>query len=489
VSSSNSLVGTTAGQRVCSSINPLSNGNYVVGSGYFDGSYSVGASTWGNGMTGITGAVSSSNSLVGTQTIDHVAGTFPLQNGNYLVLTQGNSVNIGTGKGAVTWANGTTGITGVINSSNSLVGASPLDFIGEQFMISDDYYVVISPHYNNGTSTDAGAATLGSAVSGIVGEITGCNSILGQVANEGWRIRLAQSDVYGYLLAGQAIHNSVLLLQPVAATLATNSDSASVNINGNTPVNLLTSDGCHLLATITSQGASPVQGSVKAKMWREATVPVHDTKPYVARHYEITPSLNASTATARMTLYFTQQEFDDFNAHTGSTTDLPASGSDTAGIAKLRVIKFPGVSNDNTGLPGSYTGTPVVIDPVDQDVFYNDNLSRWEVSFDVTGFSGFIVQTSAVVTGVNDITNNSHLLNLFPNPSRDNLWYDLKSNTAGTYTIKIFDINGRLMYSEAGRGIGNSIRGTINTDVLSRGTYILEITTRKTTARKKLVKM
>jgi len=491
VSSSNSLVGSTAGDRVSRSIAPLSNGNYVVGSAWSDGSYHVGAQTWGNGNSGITGSVNSTNSLVGSHNLDYVSGVFPFHNGNYLVLTQGNQVNIGTGKGAVTWANGLTGIAGVISSSNSLVGTSPLDFIGEHFMISDDHYVVISPHYNNGTITDAGAATLGSTVSGVAGEITNCNSILGESANEGWRLILAQSDVYGYLLAGQAKHNSVLLLQPVSATLSSTSDSASVSINGNAPVNLLTSDGCHLIASITAHGAAPVQGSLKAKMWREANVLVHDGHPYVARHYEITPTLNASTATARITLYFTQQEFDDFNSHSGSTTDLPASAADTAGIAKLRIIKFPGISNDNSGLPGSYTGTPVVIDPVDQDIAWNNTLSRWEVSFDVTGFSGFIVQTVNVVTGVNDITNNSYLLHLFPNPVRENLSYELKSNAAGNYTIKIFDLNGRLMYSESGRGsgIGNSIRGTINTDVLSRGTYIVEITTRKTTARKKLVKM
>jgi hypothetical protein len=377
----------------------------------------------------------------------------------------------------------------VINSSNSLVGTTPLDFIGEQFMISDDHYVVISPHYDNGAITDAGAGTLGSTVSGVVGEISSCNSILGQAANDGWKIRFAQSDVYGYLLAGQAVHNSVIILQPVSATLASSTDSATVNINGNTPVNLLTSDGCHLIATIAAEGAAPVQGSVKAKMWREAAVPVHDGHPFVARHYEITPAQNAATATAMVTLYFTQQEFDDFNAHAGSTTDLPASAGDTAGIAKLRVVKFPGISNDNSGLPGSYTGTPVVIDPVDQDIIWNNSLDRWEVSFELTGFSGFAVQTVNVVTGVNDITNNSYLLQLFPNPVRENLSYELKSNTAGNYTIKIFDFNGRLMYSKEGRDNGTTLRGSINTDFLSRGVYLLEIATRKTSARKKLVKL
>jgi len=486
----NSLVGTGANERVGNIVNALANGNYVVSNpGWNDGSYPVGAVTWGNGNSGVTGPVSNSNSLVGSHSIDYVRGVFPFGNGNYVVLTQGNNINMGTGKGAVTWGNGLTGISGVISSSNSLIGTTALDFVGEQFMISDDHYVVISPHYDNGTITDAGAATLGSTVSGVIGEITSCNSILGQSANEGWRLRLAQSDVYGYLLAGQAIHNSVIILQPVAATLASSTDSATITINGDRPVNLLTTDGCHLIATVASRGSAPVSGVVKAKMWREAAVPVHDGHPYVARHYEITPALNASTATGRITLYFTQQEFDDFNAHAGSTTDLPASVADTAGIAKLRIIKFPGVSNDNSGLPGSYTGTPVVIDPVDQDIVWNNSLSRWEVSFDVTGFSGSIVQTVNVVTGVNDITNNSYLLHLFPNPVRENLSYELKSNTAGSYTIKIFDLNGRLMFSKEGRDTGNTVNGSITTDFLSRGVYLLEITTRKTTARKKLLKL
>jgi hypothetical protein len=41
-----------------------------------------------------------------------------------------------------------------------------------------------------------------------------------------------------------------------------------------------------------------------------------------------------STATAKITLYFTQQEFDDFNAHAASTTNLPASADDTSGICE-----------------------------------------------------------------------------------------------------------------------------------------------------------
>ena len=491
VDGNNSLVGTNAGARVSGSVTALTNGNYVVSSPLSnDVSHVIGAVTWGNGSSGITGNVTTSNSLVGNDLINPITGAIPLSNGNYLVVSHIVVGSPGTGAGSVTWGNGSSGTVGIVSSDNSLVGVSPDDRIGEAFSINNDHYVVMSPHFDNGTITDAGAVTLASTTSGITGAITNCNSIQGQVANNGWKLAISYSysEDPAYLIVGQAVHNVVYILQPGSAALAVSNDSASVNINGNIPVPLLTSDGCHLIATLQSQGATPVQGLVKAKMWREASVPVHDGHPFVARHYEITAALNASTVTSRITLYFTQEEFDDFNAHSGSTTDLPVSG-DTSGIAKLRIIKYPGISADSSGLPGSYTGTPVLIDPVDQDIVWNNSLSRWEISFDVTGFGGCIVQTQNVVTGINDLTNNSHLLHLFPNPAQENLSYELKSTAAGSYTIKIFDLNGRLMYSKGGRDIGNIIKGSMPIDFLSRGTYILEIRTKKTTARRKLLKL
>ena len=488
----NSLVGTTANARVGNLIRALANGNYVVSNpGWNNGSITVGAVTWVNGNTGIIGPVTSSNSLVGSHSFDDVSSTIPLQNGNYLVVTPewDNTGAPGTGKGALTWVNGLTGISGVISSSNSLVGTSPGDFQNYYFALSEDHYILGLTTFDSGALTNAGALTLASSSSGVTGDITSCNSVIGSSANNGSQLRFSHYDPYGYMVVGHATHNTVKIFDQSGYAIAGSADSSVVNINGPAPVPLLSSGGCNIIATIAATGASPVNGSVKAKIWKEIVVPEYNGHPFVARHYEITPALNASTATARITLYFTQQEFDDYNSHTGSTTDLPPSGGDTSGISKLRIIKYPGTSNDNSGLPASYTGTPVEIDPVDHDIAWNNSLSRWEVSFDVTGFSGFIVQTVNVVTGINDITNNSYLLNVFPNPVHKNLSYELKSTTAGNYTIKIFDLNGRLMYSKEGRNTGNTLRGSVTTDFLSRGVYILEIATRKTTARKKLLKL
>ena len=62
--------------------------------------------------------------------------------------------------GAVTWARGTTGISGEINASNSLIGSTVSDQIGVNgvVVLPNGNYVVRSMGWDNDTATDAGAA-------------------------------------------------------------------------------------------------------------------------------------------------------------------------------------------------------------------------------------------------------------------------------------------------------------------------------------------
>ncbi len=148
----------------------------------------------------------------------------------------------------------------------------------------------------------------------------------------------------------------------------------------------------NLVATINSSGAYTIAGGVKATVWLEAAQPAQ----YLKRHYEITPATNAATATAKVTLYFTQQEFTDFNAV--NAIKLPVDATDAANNkANLRIEKRSGTSSDGSGLPNTYpVGTPETITP--SPVFWNSTASRWEVTFDVlTGFSGFFVKTITTV--------------------------------------------------------------------------------------------
>jgi len=174
VSSSNSLVGSTANDRVCLTLTALTSGNYVVASQFWNGR--VGAATWGNGSTGITGIVSSSNSLVGSTANDQVGLTLTaLTNGNYVVASRLWNVNTG----AVTWGNGSTGITGVVSSSNSLVGSTSGNQVGLIITaLANGNYGVASPSWNG----NIGAATWGNGSTGITGIVSLSNSLVGSTA-------------------------------------------------------------------------------------------------------------------------------------------------------------------------------------------------------------------------------------------------------------------------------------------------------------------
>ncbi|MBP6900314.1 MAG: filamentous hemagglutinin N-terminal domain-containing protein [Burkholderiaceae bacterium] len=129
-----------------SSVEVLANGDYVVRSPGWNAGR--GAITWGDGNAGLSGAVSSSNSLVGstadviststvgasragmsfTDTTYHLTTTGDhlgllgqaLSNGNYLAI----SPYWNGGRGAVTWV-GSGNRTGTVSSANSLVGSTP----------------------------------------------------------------------------------------------------------------------------------------------------------------------------------------------------------------------------------------------------------------------------------------------------------------------------------------------------------------------------
>ena len=177
VSAANSLVGSVANDQVGNySVAALTNGNYVVGSPNWNGNR--GAATWANGSTGLSGAVSAANSLVGTTAGDYV-GTLvaALTNGNYVV----SSGNWNGNRGAVTWANGSTGLVGTVSAANSLTGSTSGDYIGTSIAaLPGGNYVVRSPSWNG----NQGAATWGNGTTGSTGALSAANSLVGTTSGD-----------------------------------------------------------------------------------------------------------------------------------------------------------------------------------------------------------------------------------------------------------------------------------------------------------------
>src|SRR5207302_707679 len=185
---------------------PLGNGNYVIGSRDWNGNR--GAVTWANGSTGITGIVSEANSLVGSYPGsdaldssthgDQVGIVTPLgSNGNYVV----ESISWNGQRGAATWGNGSTGVDGAVSDANSLVGSNPGDAVGaiqgyygfvpDIISLGNDNYLVGSPHWNS----QRGALTWVNGSSGLNGSVPDANSLVG--SNPGDLIGAVQYPSYG----------------------------------------------------------------------------------------------------------------------------------------------------------------------------------------------------------------------------------------------------------------------------------------------------
>jgi hypothetical protein len=196
-------------------VTPMTNGNYVIDSALWNGNR--GAVTWGSGITGVSGVVSAVNSLVGSNPNDSVgtdsvggANTVtPLNNGNYLV----RSVSWNGNRGAVTWGNGTTGVSGIISEANSLVGTNPgsvytADRVGSGGigLLSSGNYVVQSSHWNGGL----GAATWGSAATGVSGTISATNSLVGTDPGD----RVGTALTYGSRIVTPLSNGNYVVLSP-----------------------------------------------------------------------------------------------------------------------------------------------------------------------------------------------------------------------------------------------------------------------------------
>jgi len=192
VTVSNSLVGALGNSAWGSGLIALANGNYVVStptwSSETPGPYNLGAVTWGNGTTGTTGMVSAANSLVGVNTYDSVgdSGLIALTNGNYVVISTGTWSDVP----GVTWVNGNHMTTGVISAANSLVGSTADDQVGSGLYgggvtaLTNGNYVVISPYWDNGGIVDAGAITWGNGTGGTTGVVSVSNSLVGSTTDD-----------------------------------------------------------------------------------------------------------------------------------------------------------------------------------------------------------------------------------------------------------------------------------------------------------------
>ena len=222
VSETNSLVGASRSDRVGNGgVTALTNGNYVVSSGFWSSEEvtDAGAVTFGNGTTGVTGVISADNSLVGATHYDYVgrgdfhvaegggSSVMALPNGNYVVRSVYWDNGLAEDAGAVTFGNGTTGVSGVVSAANSLVGSTSFDHLGYRSLVtvlSNSNYVVSSADWDNGVVEDAGAVTFGDGNTGISGVVSANNSLVGSTSFD----HVGSDGVTVFSNGNYAVHSS-----------------------------------------------------------------------------------------------------------------------------------------------------------------------------------------------------------------------------------------------------------------------------------------
>ncbi|MEP6582868.1 MAG: T9SS type A sorting domain-containing protein [Ginsengibacter sp.] len=244
---------------------------------------------------------------------------------------------------------------------------------------------------------------------------------------------------------------------------------------------------CNLITTILPSGINPVANSINSCMTiYTAPGDLGTADFYLARKYDIQPIVNAANATATVTLYYLQSEFDAYNlaAVSNDVTMLPTGPSDASGINNLILRQFHGTGTT----PDNYTGASVDFTTVNPgfNVSWNNSDNWWEVTVPVEGFSGFYVTSSpsnslpiSLLYFQGSPSGTDHLLNWKVNCLSTKVTFELENSSDGInfisigkieatqircsqpfdfinknplqgsnyYRIKIIDIDGRFAYS------------------------------------------
>lgn len=242
------------------------------------------------------------------------------------------------------------------------------------------------------------------------------------------------------------------------------------------------------LMLVQPSGSNPIaKADYNAKIWiNENDAFSINGKSYASRHYEITPKSTTQNLTAKIKLYFRQEEFDSYNSRFANLAKLPTGPTDEIGKKNILIEKYSGSSSTNYGLPNSYSGLPVVINPNEEDIVWNESIKMWEVAFETTGFSGFFLNSASSLplnllkfTGKNtngknvitwETSDESNLSNFeiersidglkfkkigeqIPNNTKENSKYefidgDLFDQNVQYYRLKIIESNGSIKFSK-----------------------------------------
>ncbi len=193
---------------------------------------------------------------------------------------------------------------------------------------------------------------------------------------------------------------NIVATNAVAPLLTLYSDTVGTNLilpdSTTTITQTITSDSTidlvsgifNLVSLTPTPGTNALAGNVSCLETIDSAIQTYNGAPYVERHYDITPGTNASTSQATITLYFSQADFDAYNAFVTANNSgvplLPTGGVDNGNVI---ITQYHG-SFTGTSSPANYSQGSEVIHPT---VAWDSTDNWWTVTFPVSGFSGFFL--------------------------------------------------------------------------------------------------
>lgn len=174
--------------------------------------------------------------------------------------------------------------------------------------------------------------------------------------------------------------------------LAINGETDTKNVESGIENTYLNTNSTRVIAQVKAIGVNPVSGIITSTVFVDNTVQLIP-RPYLQRHFEINTTDTSPNPNAKITLFVSQTEFNNFNANNSSYYDLPSNSTDNQGVINLKILQIHGLSSNGNHTPNDYLGVQEIIDPADTDIVWNAVEKFWEISFPVTGFSAFFIVT------------------------------------------------------------------------------------------------
>lgn len=214
---------------------------------------------------------------------------------------------------------------------------------------------------------------------------------------------------------------------------------------------------CKLIAVAIPKGYEQALGNTKVSVKFYPNSISYNGQNFVKRHVEIYPD-NGYTAMGKVKLYFTQEEFDNYNSLTNHSK-LPANQYDVAAFENVVLYVFRGLSSDESLLPQSYIyASPVkILEDRNVTLNWNNQLNCWELTAQTNGFGGFFLSSKNDTVSICSETSALATNSIWSNTLGYAYYYQWQKLEGNTW-INLTD--------------GLDFTGT-NTEVLSAKNYIL----------------